>query len=124
MKAEDKGKQPKKEKDCAKKRKAEGEDDKERKKKRTDRSATRSRSRTPHPRQIRQEPHPRTRSLERVLELHYEGEEDKTRKAKERRADLASKIETQLCAGVNKLHSTSVLLNQAKTNLEMIGGLV
>ena len=54
-----------------------------------------------------------------------QGEEDNARQAKERRADLtASKIETQLCAGFNKLHSTGVLLHQAKTNLEMIGGLV
>ena len=54
-----------------------------------------------------------------------QSEEEKKRQAKERRADLiASKIETQLCAGYNKLHRTGVLLHQVKANLEMIGGLV
>ena len=37
---------------------------------------------------------------------------------------MAGKIETQLCAGYNKLRRTGVLLHQVKANLEMIGGLV
>ena len=54
-----------------------------------------------------------------------QSDEEKKRQAKERRADLiAGKIETQLCAGYNKLHRTGVLLHQVKANLEMIGGLV
>ena len=53
------------------------------------------------------------------------GDEDKARRAKERRTELiVSKIETQLCAGFTKLHSTRVILGQAKANLEMVGGLV
>ena len=48
-----------------------------------------------------------------------------TRRVKERRTEIVvSKIETQLFAGFNKLHSTQVLLGQATANLEMIGGLV
>ena len=48
-----------------------------------------------------------------------------TRKVKERRTEIVvSKVETQLCAGFNKLHSTQVLLGQATANLEMVGGLV
>ena len=47
------------------------------------------------------------------------------RKVKERRAEIVvSKVETQLCAGFNKLHGTQVLLGQATANLEMVGGLV
>ena len=37
---------------------------------------------------------------------------------------MVSKVEAQLCAGFNKLHSTQVLLGQAKANIEMVGGLV
>ena len=52
-------------------------------------------------------------------------EGDQTRRAKERRTELVvGKIEAQLCAGFNKLHSTQVLLGQAKANIEMVGGLV
>ena len=50
---------------------------------------------------------------------------DHTRKVKERRIEIVvSKVETQLFAGFNKLHSTQILLGQAKANLEMVGGLV
>ena len=53
------------------------------------------------------------------------GDEEKARRAKERRTEtVVSKIEAQLCAGFNKLHSTQVLLGQAKANIEMVGGLV
>ena len=53
------------------------------------------------------------------------GDEEKARRAKERRTEIVvSKIETQLCAGFNKLHSTQVILGQAKANIEMVGGLV
>ena len=52
------------------------------------------------------------------------GDEEKARQAKERRAELTvSKIESQLCACFSKLHSTRVILGQAKANLEMVGGL-
>ena len=37
---------------------------------------------------------------------------------------MVGKIEAQLCAGFTKLHSTQVLLGQAKANIEMVGGLV
>ena len=48
-----------------------------------------------------------------------------TRRVKERRTEIVvSKVEAQLCAGFNKLHSTQVLLGQAKANIEMVGGLV
>ena len=54
-----------------------------------------------------------------------DGGEEREREAKERRtAQSLHKIETQLNAGFTKLHSTAVLLSQAKANLEMIGGLV
>ena len=52
-------------------------------------------------------------------------EGEQTRRAKDRRTELViGKVETQLCAGFNKLHSTQVLLGQAKANIEMVGGLV
>ena len=53
------------------------------------------------------------------------GGEEKARRAKERRTEIVvGKIETQLCACFTKLHSTRVILGQAKANLEMIGGLI
>ena len=53
------------------------------------------------------------------------GGEEKARRAKERRTEIVvGKIETQLCAGFTKLHSTKVILGQAKANIEMVGGLV
>ena len=53
------------------------------------------------------------------------GGDEKARRAKERRTEIVvGKIETQLCACFNKLHSTQVILGQAKANIEMVGGLV
>ena len=50
---------------------------------------------------------------------------EQSRRAKERRTEIVvGKVEAQLCAGFNKLHSTQVLLGQAKANIEMVGGLV
>ena len=54
-----------------------------------------------------------------------DGGEERDREAKERRVDQAlQKIEVQLNAGFTKLHGTAAMLDQAKANLEMIGGLV
>ena len=52
-------------------------------------------------------------------------EEGRARLAKEKRNELiVNKVATQLNAGFCKLHSTKTILNQAKANLEMVGGLV
>ena len=54
-----------------------------------------------------------------------DGGDEKERQAKARRTEQSlNKIESHLYAGFSKLHSTAVILSQAKSNLEMIGGLV
>ena len=53
------------------------------------------------------------------------GDGEKDRQAKERRTEQnLRKIESHLFAGFSKLRSTKVILGQAKSNLEMIGGLI
>ena len=53
------------------------------------------------------------------------GDGEKERQAKERRTEQnLRKIESHLFACFSKLHSTKVILGQAKSNLEMIGGLI
>ena len=52
-------------------------------------------------------------------------EEGRARLAKEKKNELiVSKVATQLSAGFCKLHGTKTILNQAKANIEMVGGLV
>ena len=47
------------------------------------------------------------------------------RMAKERKAEHSlRKIETHMMAGFSKLHSTGVIINQAKSNIEMIGSMI
>ena len=54
-----------------------------------------------------------------------DGGDEREREAKARRTENSlNKIESHLSAGFSKLHSTAVILSQAKSNLEMIGGLV
>ena len=52
------------------------------------------------------------------------GDDEKERQAQERRTEQSlRKIESHLFACFSKLHSTKVILGQAKANLEMVGGL-
>ena len=52
-------------------------------------------------------------------------DEGKARLAKEKKTELTvSKVATQLSAGFCKLYGTKVILNQAKANIEMVGGLI
>ena len=57
-------------------------------------------------------------------ESETDDDENKQRIAKERRIEhTVRKVETHMMASFSKLHSTGVILNQAKANVEMVGGL-